>query len=265
MALCSSFLNTLAPLKRRFATLLELMNLSLSDPQKVDRAFFDFMLLNKECLYDPTQWVGGVVVPNKVHLSFDVSLPFKTTQNEVLKETMMSEFITLSKLLLTDQNLAAVEQESRVVSLVREKMLVEFQMQELYDIHPPFAYIFDAIFTVLDETDINNCNTVFSSPVLAQAMTRLGPNVSESLWTIMPSILSEFQDADKVGFKRLGHKIGVLLQNVEFSSSVRQFLTQFQNSHPEITEAFQGIIPGDIDLGALFAANLPVIIQNLTN
>jgi hypothetical protein len=180
MALCTSFLNTLAPLKRRFATLLELMNFSLSDPVKVDRAFFDFMMLNKECLHDPTQWVGGVVVPNKVHLSFDVSIPFKTTQNEALKETMMSEFMTLSKLLLTAENLAAVEQESRVVGLVREKMLVEFQMQELYSLHPPFAYIFDAIFTVLDETDINNCTSVFTSPALAQAMAQLGPNVFES-------------------------------------------------------------------------------------
>ena len=269
MALCSSFLQSMSPLNRKYQTLLELSLLVKNgEGVKVDRAFFDFMMLNREHLHDPSCWMGGVVVPNKPHLSFDVSLPFKTTNNAELKIKMMEVFLELAHLLLTEENIKAAEKEGEVVRNVRESMLNDFQLIELYNVSTSFAFLFDSFFSTIDETDVAFCSEILQSEAVAQTVQMMQVNeVSpDNMMQILPLFFMHLQKVDKSNIQRLSYKIGVLLQDPRVSSNVVQFLREFQRSHPEFNLKLKEVLPqnkGDIDLGTLFLENIDGICKNL--
>jgi len=185
---CSAFLATLRPILRKYSALMTIYTEAERNPVVVDKAFFTYMMKNRDCLDNFELWHGAIELPHAVR--FDMSTPFKKAKNNaVILQAMMAEWLNLAKLLLTDENMHAMrleheadEQKRSVVAFFAEKIGCAELMQRDADV----ATFFEVILASLTNEDLEAMSQL--EPVLKEAAEAAeAQNMGEAMGAIMNS------------------------------------------------------------------------------
>lgn len=232
-ALCYPFLLTMHEILRKYSALGLIFTEASHHPQEVDQAFFKYMLLNEDVLKNFELWHGAVELPHKPTIRFDMATPFKTTKNEAIQESMMSEWLRLSQLLLTPENKesyalteSALEQKRKIALTYANRM----NCGDLLTSDPNVAAFFEMVISTITEQDL-------------AMMSSLEPemrHIEASAQTMnFESILNTLQSSEIV--QLMMGKLLVNLGTPQMMEGVKKIISRMQTD-PNVPPEFSTLI-----------------------